>query len=106
MQKILEATNGEGIDVVLNSLTSEGFIDAEPGLFGDRVVGSSNWARRDILSHKEMAELRPDVLYEILELDVLKKTDPVWVGRVLRDVMERISSGELTPLVHSRWPSG
>ena len=102
-EEILEATGGEGIDVVLNSLTSEGFIDASLACLakGGRFI---ELARRDILSHEEMAELRPDVAYEILELDVLKKTDPVWVGRVLRDVMERISSGELTPLVHSRWP--
>ncbi|MYA60939.1 MAG: SDR family NAD(P)-dependent oxidoreductase, partial [Chloroflexi bacterium] len=102
-EEILEATNGSGVDVVLNSLTSEGFIDASLACLaqGGRFI---ELARRDILSHEEMAELRPDVLYEILELDVLKKTDPVWVGRVLTEVMEGISSGVLTPLVHSRWP--
>ena len=102
-EEILEATGGRGVDVVLNSLTSEGFIDASLACTarGGRFI---ELARRDILSHEEMAELRPDVAYEILELDVLKKTDPVWVGRVLTEVMERISSGELTPLVHSRWP--
>ncbi|MCY3736787.1 MAG: SDR family NAD(P)-dependent oxidoreductase, partial [Gemmatimonadaceae bacterium] len=61
-------------------------------------------ARRDILSEEEMAAVRPDVAYAILELDVLKKTDPEWVGRVLRGVMERLTAGELKPIVHSRWP--
>ena len=51
-----------------------------------------------------MAAVRPDVAYDILELDVLKKTDPAWVGRVLRDVMARLSSGELKTITHSRWP--
>ena len=51
-----------------------------------------------------MAAVRADVAYSILELDVLKKTDPEWVGRVLRSVMERVSAGELKPIVHSRWP--
>ena len=102
-QEILEATGGEGVDVVLNSLTSEGFIDASLSCLahGGRFV---ELARRDILSHEEMAAVRPDVSYDILELDVLKKTDPAWVGEVLREVMGRLAAGELKPLIHSRWP--
>ena len=102
-EEILETTGGAGVDVVLNSLTSEGFIDASLSCLaqGGRFV---ELARRDILSHEAMAEIRPDVSYDILELDVLKKTDPAWVGEVLREVMERLSAGELTPIIHSRWP--
>ena len=102
-KETLETTNGEGIDVVLNSLTGEGFIDASLSCLknGGRFV---ELARRDILSEEEMAAVRPDVAYDILELDVLKKTDPAWVGRVLRDVMARLSSGELKTITHSRWP--
>ena len=102
-REILEATDGAGVDVVLNSLTGEGFIEASLSCLrqGGRFV---EMARRDILSEEEMAAVRPDVAYSILELDVLKKTEPAWVGRVLREVMERLSSGELKPIVHSRWP--
>ena len=102
-EEILEATNGAGVTVVLNSLTSEGFIDASLSCLarGGRFV---ELARRDILSEEEMAAVRPDVGYDVLELDVLKKTDPAWVGRVLRDVMARVEAGELKPIVHSRWP--
>ena len=101
--EILEVTGGEGVHVVLNSLTSEGFIDASLSCLmpGGRFV---EMARRDILSEEEMAAVRPDVSYAILELDVLKKTDPEGVGTVLRDLMARVSTGELKPLVHSRWP--
>ncbi|MXX89418.1 MAG: SDR family NAD(P)-dependent oxidoreductase [Boseongicola sp. SB0665_bin_10] len=102
-KEILDATDGAGVTVVLNSLTSEGFIDASLSCLaqGGRFV---ELARRDILSVEEMAALRPDVAYDILELDVLKKTDPEWVGRVLRDVVARVAAGELKPLIHSRWP--
>ena len=102
-KEILEDTGGAGVDVVLNSLTGEGFIDASLSCLkrGGRFV---EMARRDILSADEMAAARPDVAYLILELDVLKKTDPAWVGRVLRGVMERLVAGELQPIIHSRWP--
>ena len=102
-EEILEAAGGEGVHVVLNSLTSEGFIDASLSCLahGGRFV---EMARRDILSHEEMAAVRPDVSYDILELDVMKKTDPATVGVVLRDVMARIAVGELGPVIHSRWP--
>ena len=74
-EQILAATGGEGVHVVLNSLTSEGFIEASLACLapGGRFV---EMARRDILSYEEMAALRPDVPYHILELDVLKKTEP------------------------------
>ena len=102
-EKILEATDGAGVDVVLNSLTGEGFIEASLSCLaqGGRFVELS---RRDILSEEEMAAVRPDVAYSILELDVLKETEPAQVGRVLREVMERLTAGELKPLIHSRWP--
>ena len=102
-EEILEATGGEGVHVVLNSLTSEGYIEASLSCLahGGRFV---ELARRDILSEDEMTAVRPDVSYSILELDVLKKTDPAWVGEVLAEVMGGFSAGELKPIVHSRWP--
>ena len=74
-QKILAATGGEGVHVVLNSLTGEGFIDASLSCLapGGRFV---ELARVDIYSDSDMAAARPDVAYHILELDVLKEHDP------------------------------
>ena len=102
-EDILKVTEGVGVDIVLNSLTSEGFIDASLSCLkrGGRFV---EMARKDILSKEEMSALRPDVSYDILELDVLKKTDPAWVGRVLREVMKQLAEGEIKPIIHSRWP--
>ena len=102
-QEIMEATGGKGVDIVLNSLTGEGFIDASLSCL--RQEGRFiEMARRDILSEEDMAAVRPDVAYAILELDVLKKTEPAWVGRVLRGIVARLASGELKPIIHSRWP--
>ncbi len=102
-QEILEATDGSGVDVVLNSLTGEGFIEASLSCLthGGRFV---ELARRDILSEEEMAAVRPDVDYHILELDTLKEHDPAWPGTSLKRVMAHLAGGEIEPLIHSRWP--
>ena len=102
-QDILGATEGAGVDVVLNSLTGEGFIDASLACLarGGRFV---ELARRDILSEGEMAALRPDVDYSILDLYTLKEQDPARPGTALGDVLARIESGELAPLRRTTWP--
>ena len=102
-REILDATGGEGVDVVLNSLTGEGFIEASLACLaqGGRFV---ELARRDILSEDEMAALRPDVAYAILDLYTLKEQEPAGPGSALREVLARIESGELAPLRHTIWP--
>ncbi len=102
-EEILEATGGEGVDLILNSLTAEGFIDACLSCLaeGGRFV---ELAARDILSEEEMAAVRPDVAYYIVKLDAMKEDEPERPGALLREVMERVAAGGLKPLVHTRWP--
>ncbi len=101
-EQILEASGGEGVDVVLNSLTGEGFIDASLSCLahGGRFV---ELARVGILTPEEMAVARPDVAYSILELDVLKERHPAVAGDALRRVTGMLAAGQVTPLTHTRW---
>ena len=102
-EEILEATGGEGVHVLLNSLTGEGFIDASLSCLGTggRFVEIS---KRSIRSEEEMAASRPDVAYSILDVDALKWSDPARPGGSLSRIMARLSAGELTPLPHTVWP--
>ena len=102
-EEILEATDGGGVDIVVNSLTGPGFIEASLSCLanGGRFVELS---QRGNLSKAEMKSLRPDVEYTILELDVLKQSDPQRVGAVLAGVFEKMANGELKPLAHAQWP--
>ena len=102
-QEILEATGGFGVNMVLNSLTGPGFIEASLSCLADG-GGFVEMGRRDIWTPEEMAASRPDVAYSILELDYLKKNEPSRPGGVLRTVTEKISGGTLKPLAHTRWP--
>ena len=73
--QILADTDGAGVDVVLNSLTSEGFVEAtvrataKNGRFAEI-------AKRDIWTPEQMAEARPDIAYEIVALDTVMFTEP------------------------------
>ncbi len=100
---LLEATGGSGVDIVLNSLTGQGFIEASLSCLevGGRFVELS---KRDIWTTDEMAVVRPDVDYSVLAVDELTGTDPSLVGRTLRSVVRRLDSGDLPPLPYAAWP--
>ena len=102
-RKVLDATGGAGVDVIVNSLTGEGFIEASLACLGKggRFV---EMARRDIWTAEEMAAARPDVGYSIIELDVLKRDEPERAGTVLKGLIDRMAAGKIKPLVHCRWP--
>ena len=102
-EAVLEATDGAGVDVVLNSLTGSGFIEASLSCLapGGRFV---ELGARDIWSTEAMAAARPDVGYFVLRLDEIKERDPARAGSALAGVMQRLEAGELTPLPHLRWP--
>ena len=101
-QQILEDTGGAGVDIVLNSLTGEGFIDASLSCLaqGGRFV---ELAREGILTEEEMATARPDVKYHILKNDELKVTHPEVIGTALRGVVEQLDDGKLGPIPHTAW---
>ena len=102
-QEILHATGGEGVHVVLNSLTGEGFIEASLSCLGadGRFV---EIGKRGIWSSDEMSAARPDVAYAVLDVDRLKRVEPEIPGAALRDVMARLSSGSVAPLPRTVWP--
>ncbi len=101
--EILEATQGRGVDLILNSLTSDGFIEASLSCLaeGGRFV---EIAKRNIWSAEQMAAARPDVTYYMLAVDHLVAGEPDRVGAALRSVMAQISNHTLQPLPCLTWP--
>ena len=102
-ERVLDVTRGAGVDVIVNSLTGEGFIAASLSCLAD---GGHfvELARRDIWTADEMAAARPDVGYSVIELDVCKRDEPERAGAILARLVESIAAGEINPLVHCRWP--
>ncbi len=92
--QILADTNGEGVDVVLNSLTNEGFIEAtvrataKGGRFAEI-------AKRDIWTPEQMAAVRPDIDYGIIALDVTMVNDPRHIQTLMDELSRGIGSGRV-----------
>lgn len=101
--QILADTDGAGVDVVLNSLTSEGFIEAtlkataQNGRFAEI-------AKRDIWTPEQMAQARPDIAYEIVALDTVMFTEPDRIRDLLTQVSQGLADGEWTPLPAEIYP--
>lgn len=95
---VLEWTKGEGVDVVLNSLTGE-LMHAGLGLLrsGGRFV---ELGLRDALGNGQLA-LAPFVhglSYSLVNLADMVAHDPAQVGELLERVLELVASGVLSPL--------
>ncbi|OBI87052.1 type I polyketide synthase [Mycobacterium asiaticum] len=101
--QILADTEGAGVDVVLNSLTNEGFVaatvraTAQNGRFAEI-------AKRDIWTPEQMAEARPDIKYEIVALDGTIMQDPERIRGLLCEVSDGLARGEWTPLPSEIYP--
>ena len=101
--QILADTDGKGVDVVLNSLTNEGFIEAtvrataKGGRFAEI-------AKRDIWTPEQMAAVRPDIEYEIIALDVTIAEEPERTGALLAELADSMGKGELAPLAAEVYP--
>ena len=101
--EILADTDGAGVDVVLNSLTNEGFLEAtvrataQNGRFAEI-------AKRDIWTPEQMAAARPDIAYEIVALDVTTLQNPEHIKRLLTEVSDGMARGEWTPLPAEIYP--
>lgn len=101
--QILADTDGAGVDVALNSLTSEGFIEAT--LKATAPNGRfAEIAKRDIWTPEQMAEARPDIAYEIVALDTVMFTEPERIRALLTEVSEGLANGEWTPLPAEIYP--
>ncbi|OBA75700.1 polyketide synthase [Mycobacterium sp. 1554424.7] len=101
--QIFADTDGAGVDVVLNSLTNEGFVEAtvrataQNGRFAEI-------AKRDIWTHEQMAAARPDIAYEIVALDTVTFQDPERIHGLLAEVSEGLAGGEWAPLPAEIYP--
>ncbi|WP_159053391.1 SDR family NAD(P)-dependent oxidoreductase, partial [Streptomyces regalis] len=97
-ERVRAATDGQGVDVVLNSLTGE-FVDASLRLLpsGGRFV---EMGIADLRDQAGIDAVRPGVAYRPFELLGM---DPERVGKILASVLELFEQGVLAPLPVTTW---
>ena len=104
-EQIMEITEGRGVDVVLNSLTTEGFIEKSFSVLhtGGRFleIGKANVWQPD-----EVARVRPDATYFLIDVLVLGHGEErlALTQTMLREMMELFKDGRLKPLTHKVFP--
>ncbi|WP_414636668.1 SDR family NAD(P)-dependent oxidoreductase, partial [Actinophytocola sp.] len=92
-KRFLTATDGRGVDVVLNSLSGE-FVDASLRLLprGGRFLEMGKTDRRDA---DAVAEAHPGVAYRIYDI---MEAGPVRIGEMLHELVDLFHAGALRPL--------
>jgi acyl transferase domain-containing protein/NADPH:quinone reductase-like Zn-dependent oxidoreductase/acyl carrier protein len=98
-RKFLDATDGEGLDVVLDSLAGE-LVDASLELLprGGRFI---EMGKTDIREAEKVAADHPGVRYRAF--DLLQSAGPRRFGEILREVLERFERGVFHQLPISGW---
>lgn len=98
-KEIMEVTKGQGVDIVLNSLTGPGFKEASLAVCAPngRFVEMS---KLSIWSDKEVCERRPDVDYTIVDLTQLDKE--IW-KQLLLELKNKLHTGIMQPIPYVRF---
>lgn len=102
--EIMRLTNGEGVDVVLNSL-NEDFIPKSLAVLkpGGRFI---EIGAIGVWTPEQVKAVRSDVLYERFDMLNEEIAGPGMMGRMLRDALARFERGELKPLPHKAFAGG
>ncbi|MEO1147015.1 MAG: aminotransferase class I/II-fold pyridoxal phosphate-dependent enzyme [Cyanobacteria bacterium J06638_22] len=100
--EILALTDGQGVDVVLNSLNGD-FIPkslavlAPQGRFVE--IGKIG-----VWEPEQVRDMRPDITYLPFDLLEVSQTEPERITGMLETLLSAFQSGTLTPLPHTSFP--
>ena len=104
--EIRERTNGEGVDVVLNSLSGEAI-----GKSLSTLAPSGRFieiGKRDIYEDASLhlLEFRKNLSYFAVDLDRLLAEQPEYVGSIFQEVLAKFDDGTFEPPPRNRFSSG
>lgn len=95
-KQILEITDGEGVDFVLNSLSGD-FIPASLAVLQTNghfiEIG-----KRGVFNAQQVSQVKPHIRYDLVDLMNVAQQQPQLVQHLLQRLMDKFQSGELQPL--------
>ena len=99
---ILELTGGTGVDVIVNGMAGQAFVEASLACLSPEGRFIETAAER-AWSAEWMSEARSDVAYHVLDVARLASQEPGRVRSALREAIDGIESSGLKPLPHQVW---
>jgi acyl transferase domain-containing protein/NADPH:quinone reductase-like Zn-dependent oxidoreductase/NAD(P)-dependent dehydrogenase (short-subunit alcohol dehydrogenase family)/acyl carrier protein/ribosomal protein S18 acetylase RimI-like enzyme len=100
---IHKQTQGRGVDVVLNSLTGVGFIEATLSVCAPR-ARFIELSKRGIWTAEQMQQVRADITYDVVALDTIMLEQPDEILRMFRVLQADFEQGVLKPLPYIPFP--
>ncbi len=102
-EQVMASTSGEGVDIVLNSLTGEGFIPKSLS-----VLRSSGRfleiAKSGVWTSSQVAQFKPDIAYFLVDLAQICQQQPALIKSMLHELMLQFKAGQLKPLPRKVFP--
>ena len=97
MKRFLLEEQIDGVDVVLNSLSHDDYIERSLSFLksGGRFI---EIGKRGIWSHQQMWEARRDVMYEKIAADTMMEKEPWKYNAYLKKLLSRVEHGSLKPI--------
>ena len=102
-ERVMTITRGEGVNIVLNSLTSGEFIAKSLSVLNPQgrflEIG-----KRNVWSSSQVAQVLPDASYFIVDLVWVIQQQPALIQTMLRELMQQFQAGKLSPLPQKVFP--
>ncbi|MCX6043715.1 MAG: acyltransferase domain-containing protein, partial [Chloroflexi bacterium] len=101
--QVLADTAGQGIHILLNSLTSPGFIEANL----TTLASGGYWlelSKRNVWSSAQIAAVRPDITYTPFDFSEVANQQPLLAQKLFTTVMALFKQGQLKPLPYQAFP--
>ncbi len=102
-EQVMPKTSNLGIDIVINSLTGDGFVEKNLGILAQNGC-FLELAKRNIWQPEQVANNRPDVAYHIVDLAREFEAQPALIQSMLRHLMQQFEDGSLKPLPKTTFP--
>ncbi|WP_218651874.1 type I polyketide synthase [Nostoc sp. C052] len=94
--RVMQLTQGQGVDIVLNSLTSGDFVAKSLSVVreGGHFI---EIAKRGVWTSAEVAAVRPDIIYTTFDLVRTAQEQPDLIHSLLTEIAEKFASGYFQP---------
>ena len=101
--QILEDTDGQGVNIVLNSLTGAGFIEKSLSVLAP-AGRFLELAKRDVWRADEVASFRCDIHYHLVDLMPIMEQEPARMGFMLTKLMTQFAASIYHPVPQTCFP--